>query len=264
MKQCFVIQPFDNGGIWDQRFEGTFAPAIKKAGFEPYRVDRDPAVIIPIQEIEKGIAEADLCFAEITTNNPNIWYELGYAFAMGKDVVMVCSSDRKEKYPFDVQHKKITPYKTDSKQDFESLERQLTERIIAISQKNDRLDDIAVKNPVKATEGLNPHEFAALVIIFEQSTLNGSISPHSVCNDMERAGFTSTAASIALRTLEKKGLVKVSLEHDFNGNEWRVFSATDEGNDWVINNQESITLHNSTSTRSQRKVPTAPEDDLPF
>src|SRR4029077_17922896 len=73
MEKCFVIQPFDNG-IFDKRYEDIFEPAIKSAGFEAYRIDRDPSVRIPIEEIEKGISESAFCFAEITTDNPNVWY----------------------------------------------------------------------------------------------------------------------------------------------------------------------------------------------
>jgi len=90
MPTCFVNQPFDNGKF-DKRYADTFYPAIEESDREPYRVDQDPRVAIPIEAIEEGIRDAAICFADITTDNPNVWYELGYAFAAGKAVVMVCS-----------------------------------------------------------------------------------------------------------------------------------------------------------------------------
>lgn len=66
MEKCFVIQPFDNDKF-DSRFLDIFKPAIEKAGFEAYRVDKDLSVRIPIDEIEKSINEAQICFAEITS-----------------------------------------------------------------------------------------------------------------------------------------------------------------------------------------------------
>jgi hypothetical protein len=54
MVTCFVIQPFD-AGKFDGRYKDTFKPAIEAAGFEAYRVDKDPSVSIPIEQIEKGI-----------------------------------------------------------------------------------------------------------------------------------------------------------------------------------------------------------------
>src|SRR5579862_5039729 len=94
--RCFVMQSFD-GGPLDDRYEDVFAPAIIDAGLEPYRVDRDPNVTIPIDEIEAGIRNADVCLAEISLDKPNVWYELGFAIAAQKtavrvgDLVGVCS-----------------------------------------------------------------------------------------------------------------------------------------------------------------------------
>ncbi len=83
MPSCFVIQPFD-GGRFDKRYTDIFQPAIKAAGLDPNRVDRDPPVSIPINEIEQGIRGAAVCFAEITLDNPNVWFELGYAIGRKK------------------------------------------------------------------------------------------------------------------------------------------------------------------------------------
>ena len=54
MGNCFVIQPFDDGKF-DKRYEDVFAPAVRAAGLEPYRVDHDPSVSIPIEDIQSGI-----------------------------------------------------------------------------------------------------------------------------------------------------------------------------------------------------------------
>jgi hypothetical protein len=82
MATCFVMQPFD-GGMFDQRYSDDFEPAIRAAGLEPYRVDLDPTASMPIDQIESGIRRAAACFAEISTDNPNVWFELGYAIASG-------------------------------------------------------------------------------------------------------------------------------------------------------------------------------------
>src|ERR1700692_800949 len=106
MPYCFVIQPFD-GGRFDKRFSDVFKPAIEGAGLISYRVDQDPAVSIPIDDIEKGIRGAAVCFADITLDNPNVWFELGYALASKMEICIVCSKERVEKFPFDVQHRSI-------------------------------------------------------------------------------------------------------------------------------------------------------------
>ncbi|MFO1154722.1 MAG: hypothetical protein U1E42_13835 [Rhodospirillales bacterium] len=118
MATCFVIQPIDSGKF-DKRFQDIYKPAIEAAGLEAYRVDHDPGVLVPIESIEKGIRLASICLADITADNPNVWYELGYAFAAERPVVMVCSEERiGKKYPFDIQHRSIISYAADSASDF--------------------------------------------------------------------------------------------------------------------------------------------------
>jgi hypothetical protein len=107
MPKCFVIQPFESR--FDKRYDDVFAPAIVEAGLEPYRVDRDPGVSIPIEEIQAGIESSEACLAEISTDNPNVWFELGYAIASQREVVLICCSGERgdTRFPFDVQHRSI-------------------------------------------------------------------------------------------------------------------------------------------------------------
>lgn len=109
MDSCFVIQPFDEG-VYDERFEAIFAPAIREAGLKPDRVDGDPSVSIVINRIQAGIRRARVCFAEISENNPNVWYEVGYAIACLKPLVFVADRNRRKKLPFDAQHRRVIMY----------------------------------------------------------------------------------------------------------------------------------------------------------
>src|ERR1019366_2079478 len=106
MPTCFVVQPFDKGP-YDRRYKDLLEPAIRDAGLTPYRVDEDPSVVIPIDDIENRIRESEICLADVTTNNPNIWYEVGFAIANDKPVVFICLDPRPEPYPFDVRHRHV-------------------------------------------------------------------------------------------------------------------------------------------------------------
>jgi len=150
MKRCFVMQPFDRGAF-DKRYGDVFAPAIQDAGLEPYRVDHDPSAGIPINEIESEIKSSEICLAEITTDNPNVWFELGFAIAVLKEVVLVCSDERQSKFPFDVQHRNIIKYKTESPQDFNTLRKDIKERIQATLKKkkeNERKRNGPTRDPI--------------------------------------------------------------------------------------------------------------------
>ena len=141
MPTCFVIQPFDEAN--DKRYEEVYKPALEDAAVTPYRVDRDPSVAVPIDSIEDNIREADIFLADITTHNPNVWYELGFASATGRPVVMICDSVAFAKLPFDVQHRHVVKYSTSSPADFKRLRTDVTSRIVA------RLKHVKLSAPVR-------------------------------------------------------------------------------------------------------------------
>jgi hypothetical protein len=155
---CFVIQPFDEGGRFDKRYADVFEPAIRDAGLDPYRVDNDPSVTIPIEEIQDGIRRSSMCLADITLDNPNVWFELGYALASDKEICLICSEERTGKYPFDVQHRTITKYRVESKSDYSRLQFTITERLKAVLEKSTTLAKIDAQSLIKEPEGLLQHE----------------------------------------------------------------------------------------------------------
>lgn len=258
MKKCFVIQPFDNDKF-DKRFVDIFEPAIRKAEFEPYRIDKDLSVRIPIDEIEKGIAESALCFAEITTDNPNVWYELGFAFACNRDVIMVCSEERQGKFPFDIQHRHVINYKTSSISDFKLLEDTITKKIKAFQLKAKTVEKLNT-TPVVETEGLKGHEIALLILIMEsQVSPEDSTSIYGLKNEMNKAGYTDIATSVGIRTLSKSGMIQTFRENDMNnGYEYVACKLTDKGENWVLTNQDQLEFRKSKNEEIKR------EDNLPF
>lgn len=242
MGTCFVIQPFDKGPF-DKRYEDVFAPAISAVGLELYRVDRDPGASIPIEQIETGIRNSDVCLADITTDNPNVWFELGFAIARQKEVILVCSEERKAPFPFDVQHRNIITYSTDSPRDFDALRDRITKRVKAIIAKEVRLGAVA-SMPIADYEGLNQHEMVALVAIAQNiDTPNEAISTYIIRRDMTKAGATRVAATLGLGALVKKRLIEErELFDDQSQERYAAYALTDEGMAWLIKNQDRLVL----------------------
>jgi hypothetical protein len=146
MAQCFVIQPFDNGGPYDKRYRDVYKRAIEKANLKAYRVDEQRDIKDIYEEIEKNISISDICFADISTNNPNVWFEVGYAIALRKIIVFVCSKERK-KYPFDVNHRPILKYQTDSSGDFQKLRQEITKKLNSLLIKEEEEKKISSNFP---------------------------------------------------------------------------------------------------------------------
>jgi nucleoside 2-deoxyribosyltransferase len=226
---CFVIQPFDNDKF-DNRFKDIFSPAIIEAQLEPYRVDQDPRSSIPIEDIEKGIKESKLCFADITLDNPNVWFELGYAIAYGKEVVLVCSEERNTNFPFDVQHRKIIKYATGSPSDYNKLKKDIIDRIKALINKSEKLTNLKDISKIAKFEGLDQHEVYALAAIAENlEHPDDHSSTYLIKRDMEAGGFTKVAATLALKSLIQKGFLNYKNYPDNAGEEYVGYSFTEKG-----------------------------------
>lgn len=257
MKNCFVIQPFDNDKF-DKRYSDTFEPAIAKAGYNSYRVDKDNSVTIPIEDIESKIKESEICFAEISTDNPNVWYELGYAFACGKNVIMVCSDERVGKFPFDIQHKFIIRYKTGSVSDFNELSEKITNKISAIQHKIKTVETLQ-QTPVKETKGLKSHEIALLIVLMENTISNSDyMSFDYLKGEMRKSGYTEIASSVGVRSLAKLELLEIATEFDQwnNGQEYTVCKLTKSGENWILDNQDKLEF--------RMKEDVYKDDDIPF
>jgi len=258
MDKCFIIQPFDKGKF-DKRFDDIFKPAITKANLEPYRIDQDLTVRIPIEEIEKGIKESAICFAEITTDNPNVWYELGFAFASGKDVVLICSEERQGKFPFDIQHRQIITYTTSSKSDFETLEDTITKKINALRNTSKTVKTLS-DTPVVEKEGLKSHEIAILILMMQNKfSLDDSFSVSGLKNEMNRSGYTDIATSVGIRTLLLNGMIETFKTIDERYSEdYIACRLTEKGVSWIMSNQDQLQFRRSESEGSINA------DDLPF
>jgi hypothetical protein len=212
-----------------------------------------------IDDIETGIRNSEICLADITNNNPNIWYEVGFAIASDKPVVMVCANPRPTDPPFDIRHRQIIFYSPDSPSDFKKMGDEITARLKAQMRKTEELQTIASLSPVKKTEGLSSYEVAALISIMENRlTPDAAISPHDVRQGMRKAGYTDIAIGLSLESLRKKGMIEFdqSEPNDY-GNTCTICVLTEAGIEWLLENQERFIL-------SIRKSPPIDDEDIPF
>jgi DNA-binding transcriptional LysR family regulator len=97
-------------------------------------------------------------------DNPNVWFELGFALAVNRPVVMVCSTERTGKYPFDIQHRVVTSYKTEAQSDFKKLSDEIIERLRAVAEKSQTLQQIAEAGPLAPVSGLSQIELTVLAV----------------------------------------------------------------------------------------------------
>ena len=241
MEKCFVVQPFD-GAKFDKRYRDVFEPAIREAGLQPYRVDEDHSVTVPIESIEAGIRSARICLADITLDRPNVWYELGYAFASNRPVVMICSEERgTEKFPFDVQHKNILKYKSESASDFDKLRADISSRLSAQLKSTSMIEDLARQEVLVRVAGLSVHEETVLAVLGGSSWSKTTL--FKVREDAERAGLTPVGFNLSVRRLRANGFVIVETEWDDEGDrEYEMIALSDSAWEWIDKNESRFAL----------------------
>lgn len=100
VRRAFVLMPFKEP--FNKYYTDIFEPALKAAS---YSVKRSDDLFTPrpiILDVQQSIVDADLILCEMSERNPNVFYELGLAHAIGKPAILV--SRKKEDIPFDLQH----------------------------------------------------------------------------------------------------------------------------------------------------------------
>jgi hypothetical protein len=97
---AFVLMPFSKS--FEDMYTLAIKPACEAAGAYAERVDEQIFSGSILERIYNQIAKADLVVADMSDRNPNVFYEVGYAHALGKTTILLTRSA--EDIPFDLKH----------------------------------------------------------------------------------------------------------------------------------------------------------------
>jgi hypothetical protein len=97
--KAFVVMQFSPE--YNELYEEVIKPNCKKFGLEVIRADDMYTNSLILEDITKSIREASVVIADITVDNPNVFYEVGYAHAINKPTILL-SDKKRAKLPFDV------------------------------------------------------------------------------------------------------------------------------------------------------------------
>jgi hypothetical protein len=98
---------------------------------EVVRIDEKSGPGVIFQDMQREISRSDIVIAEITPANANVFYELGYAQALGKPTILL--AQRGGKLPFDIASYRVVFY-DDSIGGKSRVEEDLAKHLDAISQ----------------------------------------------------------------------------------------------------------------------------------
>ena len=97
---AFVLMPFSEG--FEDIYKLGIKAACEDAGAYCERVDEQFFDGSILDRIYNQIGKADVIIADLTGRNPNVFYETGYAHALGKRVILL--TQQVEDIPFDFKH----------------------------------------------------------------------------------------------------------------------------------------------------------------
>jgi hypothetical protein len=122
----FVLMPFDVA--LSDIYQLAIKPACDAAGTHAERVDEQVFSDSILQRIYNQIGAADYIIAEMSGKNANVFYETGYAHALGKTVLLL-TRDTAD-IPFDLKHYPHIVYDrlTDLRNELEKRLRSFVER----------------------------------------------------------------------------------------------------------------------------------------
>lgn len=117
----FVLMPFKEE--FTDVYELGIKPACKAAGAYCERVDEQIFEGSIVERIYNQIAKADIVVSDMTGKNPNVFYETGYAHALGKRTILL--TQKVEDIPFDLKHSPHVDYGKGTS----ALKRELKKRV---------------------------------------------------------------------------------------------------------------------------------------
>ncbi len=256
-KTCFVIQAFD-GGKYDKRYEEVYKKAILAAGLRPVRADQVLGTRPIIETIEDEISKSDAVLADISESNENVFLELGYALANFKPAVIICDRGSRPQLPFDIRHRPVIFYDSDSPSSFEKLSRAIKLNLAEEVSKGKRIKQANVAK-TGGSVSTEDYENAALGIIlsYSHTSLDG-VSSYLVSREFDQLNYVAATLGIAIGDLVDKGLIEeVELFDERDSEKFKGYKLTDAGMRYVLDNRDVFV--------AKREAPILlADDDIPF
>jgi hypothetical protein len=102
--KCFIVMPFSVKSL-NVVYEDFVKPVlVHRCKLRPERGDDVFGSNVIMEDITKSIRRARLIIADLTGRNPNVFYEVGIAHALNKNVLLMTQSI--DDVPFDLRHRR--------------------------------------------------------------------------------------------------------------------------------------------------------------
>lgn len=114
--ECFVIMPISNQVGYDENhfnivYEDIIQPSIINNNMKPIRADETKNTNLIHLDILKRIIQTPIAICDMSSKNPNVFYELGMRQAFDMPTVLLIDEDTK--VPFDISGLRYVTYRKD-------------------------------------------------------------------------------------------------------------------------------------------------------
>lgn len=117
MKKCFFVTPIGSDASTERKvsdfvLKTYLTPVLEPLGYEVLRAD----ILNTVDRIDQSVIEqlnnSELVVADLSGNNPNVMFELGYRIAIDKPTILITQD--LSMLPFDIQNLRTLQYETNA------------------------------------------------------------------------------------------------------------------------------------------------------
>lgn len=182
-KSCFVISAIGKNAsktraYADEKFDLIFKPILEELGYKVTRSDKITSPGSVSREIVENLIKSDLVVADVSTENPNVFYELAIRNAVKKPVIVF--KRQHQILPFDISDTRAISVTRSDMRIWEEAKNQLRAQV-----------QMAEKDPDKASESII-------------SGYTFDLKTHGPKTDLDKVHFMLKDLQLDVRRLDNK------------------------------------------------------------
>ena len=194
--RCFVIMPISDPSDYEQGhflrvYTNLLRPAIEATGFEPIFAGDVARSDVIQADILNNLLNAEMALCDISSRNPNVFFELGIRQAYGKPVVIV--NDGKHEPVFDTSILRYTHYSKDLRVDHVAEESEKIQKAIRETYDDPCLNSIvnvlSVGRAAQLKADLNIAAESMQMIISRLDGIRDQMLEHKISHIEKQLGF---------------------------------------------------------------------------
>ena len=185
------------------------------------------------------------------------------AIAYKKRTILICSEERKDKYPFDIQQRSIISYKTGSLSDFEELKSKIINKLKYFSEHKISVIEKENSGQILSESIISDEALLLLGTIGENVFGQEDSVPLSLCAEkFEEYGYNRLAFNFALEELCELSFV----ERGVGDCDCLECMITKEGFSWMRKNKSrfNLSVAKNEACSAQTDASNNFSEDIPF